>query len=125
MEATQEQTQLQKLIDERIKSAIAEEQTRTNKRFRMESENKIYGLLVVCWVLFGIFGGHRIYAGRWDSVKLTLLLCVATFGSGFVAFGQLMVVSWISMAVLPLWALFDLFMILTKQYKNARGVTIG
>ena len=125
MEATQEQTQLEQMIDERIKSAIAEEQTRTNRRFRRVSETKIYGLLVVCFLLFGSVGGHRIYAGQWVSGLFMFLAASAIGGIHLYSESFPRPVWLIAVAGLLLWELLDLIMILTKQFKDARGVTIG
>ena len=128
LETTQEHQELEKLIDGRIKLAIAEVKIQNNIRFRWESETKIYGLLVVCLLLLGFVGGHRIYAGKWVS---GLLMCLA----GFVVVGMWFV--WFSapngqpdLAVgglvgLFFWQLHDLYKILTKQFTDPRGDTIG
>ena len=84
---------------------------------------KIYGLLVVCFLLWGFFGGHRIYAGRWASGLLMLLALFITI-IWFNSKGFNVEVK-IAVAGLLLWQLVDLFMILTKQFTDSRGNEIG
>ena len=125
MEATQEQTQLEKMIDGRIKSAIEEERITSDRRFRQLAGMKIYGLLVVCFLLFGFVGGHRIYTGRWVSGLLMFLAFCVIVGIWFNSDSVPRPVWLIAVAGFLLWELLDLIMILTKQYEDARGVTIG
>jgi TM2 domain-containing membrane protein YozV len=81
---------------------------------RYDANKKSVLVAYFFWLLFGFFGGHRFYFGRWITALGILLLTLVSILS-FVAV-LFFVVIWIP----ALWLVIDAFLIprWTRRYNN-------
>lgn len=84
------------------------------------SNEKKLTLLLLCW-LFGLFGIHRFYTGKYLTGGLQLLMVVSAVGLGLLEFE---ILSAILAFVLILWLVIDILQIIMGKFTDKEGKPI-
>jgi TM2 domain-containing membrane protein YozV len=84
------------------------------------SKEKKLTLLLLCWI-FGLFGVHRFYTGKYISGSLQLLGVVLI---GMLAVFEVKSMLSIPLFILPLWWIVDVMRIIMGKFTDKEGKPI-
>ena len=86
---------------------------------RLISNEKKLTLILLCW-LFGLFGVHRFYTGKYLSGGVQLLGVVL---GGTVAFFEVKALA-LPFIIFPLWWVFEVLLIIMGKFTDKEGKPI-
>jgi TM2 domain-containing membrane protein YozV len=87
---------------------------------RVISNEKKLTLILLCW-LFGLFGIHRFYTGKYFTGALQLLMLLLAVVLGLL---ELKILPIIPAAILLLWWVIDILQIIMGKFTDKEGKPI-
>lgn len=86
------------------------------KKMQISQEKKLT-MLLLCW-LFGLFAVHRLYAGKYRTAGIQLLIWALV---GVLALFKLEILPGILIGLIGLWWLIDIMLIIMGKFTDKEG----